>query len=211
MLVVQWGGFEVRLDAFIEAMFPRLHKTPPANWRRFPFRARKKLFRDLATEYTTQLFPNETSVLRDVAAKAGDLYWRRNAVAHGYIVITPEPNPSGKGHVPHFVAKGSHKGREVEIPLDKETLEKLRHDVSHLGGKLMASISRMGGQFGTGSPELVIADTELLQGPPHGSFRFFPMPNIRQSRLEPFRASEPLPARFVEPWKVKLSGTPSGN
>jgi hypothetical protein len=58
--------------------------------------------------------------------------------------------------------------------LEEDVLEKLRHNIAHLGGNLVAAITRMGGSIQSGSPEYVVADTDFLRSPPSGSFRLLP-------------------------------------
>jgi len=179
-IAILWGGFEQRMDASLAQVFESSRIEPPLNWRHLPFKKRKSLFRKHMTEYCRLMFPREEKVVRQVADEAGGLYWRRNVVAHAFVEIRPVASPqSPTGYTPWYVARGVHNGKDVEVSLDIETLTKLRHDISHLGGKLMAALSRMGATVSNGSPELVVADKDLLQGPPRGSFQTLAMPNIQ--------------------------------
>ena len=68
-----------------------------------------------------------------------------------------------------FYAVNRYKGRDIQIDLDEATLGKLWHDIAHLGGNLMAGISRLGGHLDTVSPEVVVADKDVLQSAPSGN------------------------------------------
>jgi|SRR5579859_452977 len=169
-VIISWGAFELRMDAVIGAFLTSLRKPEPPRWRFLSFDQRKRLFKDLAIEYTTAVAPHETDTFRKIADVSGDLQWRRNTVAHGYIKGRSLKNPaSPTGFDAIFYAVNHYKGREVQIDLDEATLTKLWHDIAHLGGNLMAGISRLGGRLETISPELVIADKDVLQNGPTGS------------------------------------------
>jgi hypothetical protein len=197
-IAIGWGGFEQRMDAVIENVHASLAKTPPGNWRRWAFRRRKTLFKEITAEYTKIMFPNEVDVFNEIANRSGDLHWRRNIVVHGYVTVDGKLTKElgGSPITPVFVATGTHKGRDVRILLDMETLTKLQHDIYYLGGKLMAAIFRMGGNLVTGSPELVVADTEFLQDPQSGSFQFLPTPNIPPPLSLSSRGLTPSPIAF---------------
>lgn len=180
LIAIHWGGFEQRMDGLIDALFPRLNKSPPDNWRRLNFKRRRKLFKEVATEYTRTLFPAETEVLHGIADRSGDLHWRRNVVVHGYIEMASSSNMD-IGEEAAFHARGVHNSKDVSVSLDTDTLEKLRHDIAHLGGNLMASVFRMGGNISNGSPELVVPDSKILNGPESGNFQFLPTPNINKT------------------------------
>jgi hypothetical protein len=203
-IAIGWGGFEQRMDAVIDHMHICLAKTPPDNWRRLAFRRRKTLFKEITKAYTQLMFPNETVVLKEIADRSGDVHWRRNTVVHGYITIDGKLTKETGDTV--YVATGTHKGNDVKIPLDIKTLSKLQHDIAHLGGKLMASIFRMGGNVAFGVPELVVADIDLLQTPQSGSFQFLPTPNTPQPlSLSLAGSSQGSPAayRWLQTWQAQ--------
>lgn len=178
-IVVLWGGFEQRMDAILEWVFAFRGVHPPEKWRREPFKKRKKIFRQQMIECCRLMFPQEEKVFRQIADTAGVLHWQRNAVAHGYVEIRHKPNPNAAtGSDAFFVARGQHNGRDVEISLDRETLSKLRHDVAHLGGKLMAATFRMGGNIENGSPEIVVADKHFFGRSRWGIFQTLATPII---------------------------------
>jgi hypothetical protein len=209
LIAVQWGAFEIRMDTMIETVCDRLGRKPPPLWKTLSFRQRKKLFRDTMAEYTGRIFPDESATFRKIVATAGDLHWRRNTVAHGYIVIGSVPDHASEtGHRATYTAFGTHKGRQTKIELTEEGLDKLRHDIMHLGGALIAAIHRMGG--GLDQPELVIADRDLLQDQQSGSFQMLPIARIPQSLPGPWKVLFRARASFVRPWRVGISGTPSG-
>jgi hypothetical protein len=174
-VIILWGAFELRMDAMVEFLIPVLGKTQPPTWKSLSFDKRKALFKSLTLEYTAKMFPGETETFRKLADQAGDLQWRRNTVAHGFIKGRSTPNAnSPTGYDVVFYAVNRHKGKHVQIDLDNPTLEKLRHDIGHLGGNLMAAISRMGGHLVTTSPEIVVADRDFLQGSPSGNLPLLP-------------------------------------
>ena len=181
-IAVGWGGFEIRMDKTIEAILIRLGQKGPQSWQRMNFKRRRKLFKDTLANYTKQLFPNETETFRTIADTAGDLHWRRNTVVHGYVNVRVTATSGASGEIAFF-ATGIHNNKQVDIPLDGPTLEKLYHDIAHLGGNLMAAINRMGGTFVTPTPEFVISDREILQGPPQGSLT--PLPIASTPRRPP--------------------------
>jgi hypothetical protein len=169
-VIISWGAFELRMDAAIGAFLSSLKKAEPPRWKFLSFDQRKRLFKDLAIEYTTIVAPVEKDVFCKIADSSGDLQWRRNTVAHGYIKGRSVKNPaSPTGFDVIFYAVNHYKGRDIQIDLDEMTLTKLWHDIAHLGGNLMAGISRMGGRLETVSPEIVIADKDVLRNGPSGS------------------------------------------
>ena len=126
------------------------------------------------------MFPAETVVFMTIADKSADLHWRRNIVAHGFVEMRSRENAStATGHEAAFYARGSHNGRDLEISLDTDTLQKLWQDIAHLGGALLAALARMGAGIGNGPQDLVVADKDVLQGH-QGEFHFLPMPTTQQ-------------------------------
>jgi hypothetical protein len=169
-VVISWGAFELRMDAAIAGALHSLSKAEPPKWKFQSFDQRKALFKDLMIEYTNKLAPHEADTFRKIADQSGDLQWRRNAVAHGYVKGRSIPNAkSPTGFDVIFYAVNRYKGRDIQIDLDEATLGKLWHDIAHLGGNLMAGISRLGGHLDTGSPEIVVADKDVLQSAPSGN------------------------------------------
>ena len=178
-VVILWGGFELRMDLLIVDILRALRRKEPKGWRRRSFSQRKCLFKEIMDEYAKSMFPAETVTFRRIIESATDLQWQRNTVAHGYIKAKSIPDPKApKGYSASFYAVGILNDKEVMVELDEATLEKLRHDIAHLGGNLMAAVSRMGGHLNTDSPELVIADKDLLQDALSGSFRTLPISKI---------------------------------
>lgn len=186
-VAIQWGAFELRMDKTIEAILLRLYRIEPG-WENLPFRKRKKLFKDVMTDYTTKLFPHETKTFQAIADNSADLHWRRNTVVHDY-VVGHAPTGGKDGDEATFTAFGTHNGKKVQIPLELESLEELAHDVAHLGGNLVAATARMGGRLETESPEIVIADKDFLQIQQSGSFQILPISRPLQSQPP---ASPPL-------------------
>ena len=169
-IVILWGAFELRMDAAIASVLHSLSKAEPHRWKFQSFDQRKTLFKELMIEYTNKSFPHETDTFRKIADQSGDLQWRRNTVAHGYVKGRSIPNAkSPTGFDVIFYAVNHYKGRDIQIDLDEATLGKLWHDIAHLGGNLMAGISRLGGHFDTVSPEIVVADKDVLQSTPSGN------------------------------------------
>jgi len=177
-VVMQWGAFEQRVDALIAHVGHGMSFPLPDNWRRLSFKKRRKIFKTLMAKYTAQMFPNESRVFADISLQAADLYWRRNVVAHGYMDLRAVPDAaSPTGHRATFHARGTQNGHDVEVSLDFDSLQKLRHDIAHLGGNLMAATYRMGGRVENGQQDLVVADIEFLSDAQHGSFQTVPIPN----------------------------------
>jgi len=175
-VVIAWGAFEVRMDWVIEAFLKGLHRQEEKKWRGLPFGRRKKIFAEAASAYTAIMFPNETEFFTRLVATATDLQWQRNTVAHGYIKgqsISDANSPSG--FRAQFYAVGMRGNGEEFIYLDEPTLEKMYHEIAHLGGNLIAALGRMGAHVETESPEIVVADRDLLQSPAHGSFQALPI------------------------------------
>ena len=187
-VAIGWGGFEQRMDALIDMIFRCTGNEPIPNWRRLSFRKRKEIFRGLVTAYTDKVFPDETEIIRKIADRSADLHWRRNIVAHGYIAIYPKPDRDVPGQRDTgFVALGKHKGKDIRMPLEVESLQKLWHDIAHLGGALMASVARMGGGTHGLSPEIVVADRDFLREAPRGKFQILPIPHTPKPPPEPFQ------------------------
>jgi hypothetical protein len=59
-VVINWGGFELRMNALIGHIFVTMGKVPEPRWEFQSFDRRKSLFKSLLTEYTHKMFPNET-------------------------------------------------------------------------------------------------------------------------------------------------------
>lgn len=57
------------------------------------------------------------------------------------------------------------------VDLDEPTLDKLAHDIGHLGGNLMVVVQKLGGLMITENPEIVVVDEDFLSGQQTGSFR----------------------------------------
>ncbi len=162
LIVVQWGAFELRMDASIEMVIPRLHKNI-GSWRKKPFKQRKKLFKKLMSEYTQSMFPKESETFISIADKAGELQWKRNAIAHGFYKTRVNPDlPSNSVDKVKFFTRAEHNGNEVILPIEGEELTKLWSDISHLGGNLMAALHRMGASFS--EYEILIEDEDIATG-----------------------------------------------
>ena len=169
-IAVQWGAFELRMDAMIEMIIPRLHKKI-SGWKKDPFVKRKKLFHKLMEEYTSQLFPDETEVFKAIADKAGEVHWKRNAIVHGLYKIRGDA--SDESEPIKFFARAEHKRREVILEINKSNLEDIVSDIAHLGGNMMASAHRMGGSFS--EREIILEDKQFMHGPPTGQFQPVPI------------------------------------
>jgi|SRR5665213_806424 len=156
-VVIYWGLFEVQLDSLIASALAAVKRDEPG-WNRQGFAKRKKLFVDLVKTDLEPNFPAAAAGYRKIAGDAADLYWRRNTVAHGKYRVT---FPPAGDESPSFWAEGVHNGRDVKIPIDEPTLEKLWHDISHLTGGLVATV-RLHGSV-AGDWPLTFSDTEILR------------------------------------------------
>ena len=139
-VAVHWGTFEIELNNFIRVMLRAMGREV-AGWDRLSFVKRKKLFVDLIKETFAEDFPEVAKSYQSIAGSAADLHWRRNLVVHGQYRVTFPPAGADK---PNFWAEGKHNGREVCISIDQATLEKLWHDIAHLGGALRATAATHG-------------------------------------------------------------------
>ncbi|HKT14660.1 MAG TPA: hypothetical protein VJR87_04560 [Allosphingosinicella sp.] len=175
-IVAQWGGFEVRMDAFIDGFHKAMRKDPPENWKRLPFRKRKELFKATYREYLPEVgWGDEIAPLDNICATAADLHWRRNVIVHGFYRYHLPATYKGPEDDVHMTAYGVHNKRDVEIELSEETLAKIFHDIAHLNGDLMSRMARRGASID--NPEMLVEDKWFLQDQEHGSFQTVPIPN----------------------------------
>lgn len=171
-IAVQWGHYEVIMNALIEAFHVRLCREPPQRWQRLGFKKRKELFRDIMGDYFTAVgWQDEIAPFKAICARAADLHWRRNVIVHGFYRAAREAGPV------RYTAWGNHKGREVSIPITDPILRQLFHDLAHLNGEVAARLAARGASIDDLS--LAFDDTQILQGPEHGSFEFLPNANMQ--------------------------------
>ena len=171
-IAVQWGHYEVIINALIEAFHVRMYRQPPEKWQRFGFRKRKELFLGIMSDYFTSIgWHDEIAPFKAICARAADLHWRRNIIVHGFYRVARETGPI------RYTAWGNHKGREVSIQVTDPILRQLFHDLAHLNGEVVARLADRGATF----DDLSVAfdDTQILQGPEHGSFQILPNANMR--------------------------------
>jgi hypothetical protein len=156
LVAAHWGTFEVELNKLIAALLSAISRVEPG-WERFGFKRRKTLFAELVKENLAITFPIAAANYKAIAGNAADLYWRRNLAVHGlYRVTFPGAGPNS----PTFWAGGVHNNKSVEIPIDTNTLEKLWHDIAHLGGELRTTANLHG--TASGWP-WTLPDKQILQ------------------------------------------------
>jgi len=151
-----WSYDETMLHQLIEQMLQAAERTEP-NWQRRSFAKRVDLTRELLDQVTFPSADEEGKKrIRDNISCAKDLQWQRNTIVHGsYTSHMP-----AKSTAIMFTAHGTHNGREVIVPLDPETLEKLWHDIGHLCGDFM-QIGRLLGSVSGAAHSF--SDTQLLE------------------------------------------------
>jgi len=169
-IATAWGGFEIRIDGVIRFLNEVYNFAEP-QWERKPFRKRNALFRDLVKKYAESVGIEKCKPLLSASSQAAALHWKRNTIIHGYYNMRAT---AGDGSQVSFVAAATHKGKKVEIQINSATLDKLYHDIAHLGGALMSGLLAIGASFT--APEILIDDTDLLQDQPRGSFQMRPIP-----------------------------------
>src|SRR3979411_938313 len=104
------------MNACIEALLTSLKGTPPQRWPNLAFDKRKALFKEVATKYTSGMFPHETKTFQGISDNSADLQWRRNTVVHGFIKGRSVPNSnSPTGFDVIFYATNRHNGRDIQI------------------------------------------------------------------------------------------------
>lgn len=166
-IAVQWGHFEVVMNALINAFHVRMQRNPPERWQRLGFKRRKELFLNIMDHYFTAVgWQEEIAPFKAICGRAADLHWRRNVIVHGFYRVMRETGPAC------YTAWGNHNGREVSIPITDSTLRQLFHDLAHLNGAVAARLSARGASL----DDLSVAfdDTQILQGPEQGSFHILP-------------------------------------
>ncbi|MEV4933931.1 hypothetical protein [Sphingobium sp. LSP13-1-1.1] len=174
-IVVQWGAFELRMDALVQGTSTALQREPDERWQRLPFKKRKTLFRELMREYLSRTHqPQFAGEFDKICGTAASLHWKRNVVAHGFYQMAAPESGNPDDNI-QFIAHGTHNGRDVSIAIQEDVLTELWHDIAHLGGALMVSAVKIGAALT--HPELVIEDKWLLQDQPQGSFQSLPIPN----------------------------------
>jgi hypothetical protein len=157
LVVVHWGTFETEMDKVIQGILLAVKKEVDG-WERQAFSKRKSLFVDLVKAHIATAYPIAATQYRELLGSAADLQWRRNLVSHGvYRVTFPPAGPES----PFFWAEGIHKGKPISLQINEETLDKLWHDIAHLTGGLLATVSlhgKVGGEW-----PMTFSDTEILQ------------------------------------------------
>ena len=176
--VAHWGTFEVEMNKLIAALLAAIPKVVPG-WERLGFTKRKKLLVDLIKAHLEGTIPEAAKRYRAMLGMAADLYWRRNLVAHGqYRVTFPPAGPNA----PTFWAEGVHNGKTVQISIDAPTLEKLWHDIAHLGGELRAIAALHGSVEGW---PWTFPDKEILRVYRESIHPWNPNPDKRPRQPEP--------------------------
>lgn len=142
-VTASWCFYETMFNRLIEQMLEAAERHEP-NWQRRPFKKRTELARQLLDKVTFPLADEEGKRrIRKCLDNAADLQWRRNAIVHGSYTMRIAPQSSAA----IFFAHGTHNGRSVKVALDPDTLEKLWHDIAHLGGEFI-EISKLLGDAG---------------------------------------------------------------
>lgn len=154
-VVFHWGAFENLFNQVIEALLTASGREEEG-WSHRSFRGRKLLFKSLVAQLVKPRDPEAAKAMVKCAGAAADLHWRRNVVAHGTYRFDRPTETSGLV----FSASGVHKGRDVTIKIDDQTLLKLRYDIAHLMGDFTIAVSpavELSGQLPTWP------DTHVLQ------------------------------------------------
>jgi hypothetical protein len=200
-IVTLWGGFELRMNALIADLFGKLGRQPEdPMWERRSFDVRRRLFINLTAEYIAMIAPQEVQTFQVIADNAAALQWQRNTVAHGFVKGRSVPNENAKtGFDVIFYAVNGKRQLDLTVPI----LDKLMHGIAHLGGNLMAAVSRIGGRLLTNSPEIVIADREILQDGQAGSLEILPTWQAPLSLLQSSLASAGY--QWLTPLRASIS------
>lgn len=127
-LAASWSYFECEFDVFLQTLVAETGYSEP-NWQRRNFKKRRELFRELMEQAfvaTPALIAHIDKVLGDAAT----VYWKRNVLLHGRIVLA-DFRPPGV-----IEARGVHNGRPTVLRLTREELIDLYYDAAHACGDM---------------------------------------------------------------------------
>lgn len=158
-IAVQWGHAENLISDLIAYMVADTDFEERFKRRR-GFKDRAAIARQVLP---TIVFGREDDHARSELPRllgiAATLNWQRNIVVHGRYSFRFPPFSS----IAIPTARGIHNGREVAIELSDDNLQKLWHDLCHLGGDLHRLCLRVGDV--TGGP-ILLEDSDIIAGWP---------------------------------------------
>lgn len=134
-ITILWADFEYRLNTIIESM---VEDGSEPGWEVRSFRKRKEMLLRIVKKNFAHSHDG-ISAFRAVCADAADIHWRRNVIVHGTLRFRILPQSKDT----LYWSEGVHKGRLVEIPLDEENLDKLKHRIAHAIGALKCAIEML--------------------------------------------------------------------
>ena len=159
LVVAHWGNFEAHFDiclhGLVEGALRDDFDIDTIDWRGRRFKQRKKLFKSICADWLSTWEPDNAEKLIDQADQSGDLYWKRNMIAHGTYAYSMPPHSQ---IATNFRAISAPK--EKEFPFDEHVLKKLYHDISHLTAELVLTFQSFGQIEG---PFFSLPDKEILR------------------------------------------------
>lgn len=156
LVIAYWGHFELHFDVVLEAILIGLQREA-VGWKNLSFTRRKELMKTVAQELLKGKNDPALSAMLAVCGDAAGLHPMRNVVAHGrYSIGVVAPGDL----VATVFATGNRKGKAVTVKMDEATLDKLWHDLSHLGGSLVEAARLF---LDVGGNTMTFPDTDVLR------------------------------------------------
>lgn len=159
LIIAYWGNFEVIFDTCLEGLIAgelqdgKVRDTH--DWRINGFKKRRKLFRNICTEWLESWNNSASSQLLQILDNASHLHSRRNLIAHGTYGYSILPHSSEVTDCHAF----SHATGE-RMHFDENILKKLYHDISHVTAELIMVFKNIGNIDGQ---LFIIPDEEILR------------------------------------------------
>ncbi len=159
LVIAHWGNFETVFNACLSGLIDGEKADGGSRdtdgWQRHRFKSRRRLFKDICSEWLVSWRPAEADVLKGLADRAGDLGWKRNLIAHGSYGYTILPHSSEVTN-----CRAVNQGTGDEFRFDADILKKLYHDISHMTADLVIAFKCFGEIEG---PFHALPDTEILK------------------------------------------------
>lgn len=175
LVIAHWGHFEGFFDKVLKALLAgeAAEGIEREDIRAREFKRRRALLKDVCKEWLAKYRPAEAAELSAIADRAGDLYRKRNYVAHGFFEYVSE-----NGVATGF--KAALPSVEEKMALSEDILKKIYHDIAHLTADLMIcadKVCHLRGYF------VALPDRYLLEAAQETSHPKYPNREIPWLRL----------------------------
>ena len=160
LVVAYWGNFEVLFDQILGALLQAEQNAggqlQPGKWKHLSFNKRRQLFDRFCKESLNARKPEIASKFLGLLARAADLQWKRNMIAHGTYRYSILPMSSAVSDCYAYNERDDRK-----LPFDDEILKKLYHDISHLTADFVREFGSLGKI--EGYPFILVKDDEIIK------------------------------------------------